>query len=287
MTLALVSEPAAAPVLPPPAGGAYLLTDRHNELERLRLQARVWEPQVEAWLDRVGVPPGATCLDLGCGAMGILGPLSRRVGPRGHVVGVDIDPLQLQAAEAYAREEKLTNVELRQADAYATGLPRAAFDFVHVRFVFAPVGRDAALLREMLALTRPGGTLAIQEPDATSWACYPSDPAWARLKAAILAAFRQGGGDFNAGRRTFGMLRTAGLREVQVRAAVLALHDAHPYMRLPVQFATSLHSRFIEGGIMTEHELRELTAACEALVADPATWMLSFVVTQVWGRKPV
>ena len=88
------------------------------------------------------------------------------------------------------------------------------------------------------ALTRPGGTLAIQEPDATPWACHPPQPAWERLKAAILAAFCQGGGDFNAGRRTFGMLR----------AAVLALHDAHPDIRLPVQFATSLVAVSSMGG---------------------------------------
>lgn len=35
--------------------------------------------------------PGWRCLDLGCGAMGILGPLSRRVGPDGSVVGLDQD----------------------------------------------------------------------------------------------------------------------------------------------------------------------------------------------------
>ncbi|HUS17362.1 MAG TPA: methyltransferase domain-containing protein [Chloroflexia bacterium] len=271
---------------PSVSGESYLLADQRNEEERLRLQARVWEPEVEAWLDRVGLTPGATCLDLGCGAMGILGPLSRRVGPTGHVLGVDNDSRLLSAAAAYVQVEGLSNVELRSANAYQTGLPRAAFDFVHARFMFAPLGHDADLLQEMLALTRAGGTVAIQEPDATSWTCYPPHSAWAHLKASILTAFRQGGGDFNAGQRTFQMLRDAGLVDVQVRAAVLALHDAHPYMRLPIQFATSLRPRLLEGGILTERELDELLAACEAIAADPGTSVLSFIVTQVWGRKP-
>src|ERR687883_2018044 len=105
-----------------PSGG-YLLSDSASELERLRLQARVWEPEAETMLDRIGVQPGWRCLDLGCGAMGILGPLSRRVGPGGQVVGVDRDPQQLAGARAYVHEQALTNVAIRDGDAYATGLP--------------------------------------------------------------------------------------------------------------------------------------------------------------------
>jgi hypothetical protein len=51
------------------------------------------------------------------------------------------------------------------------------------------------------------GIIAIQEPDSAAWRCYPPSDAWDRLKAAILEAFRRGGGDFDAGRRTYMMLR--------------------------------------------------------------------------------
>ena len=82
----------------------YLLSDSASELERLRLQARVWEPETEAWLDRLGPMEGWHCIDLGCGAMSILGPLSRRAGPSGRIVGVDIDPMQLRGARAFVAE---------------------------------------------------------------------------------------------------------------------------------------------------------------------------------------
>jgi ubiquinone/menaquinone biosynthesis C-methylase UbiE len=237
-------------------------------------------------LDRVGLQPGWQCLDLGCGALGIVEPLSRRVGPNGRVVGVDIDPKLLADARAFVDEAGLTNVEILEHDAYNTNLPRASFDFVHVRFLFAPVGRDGELLREMLALTRPGGIVAIQEPDANPWNCFPLHPSWERLKEAILTAFRQGGGDFNAGQRTYGMLRQAGFEDIQLRAAVLGLQSGHPYMRLPIQFATSLRQRIIDGGLLSEAELDDTIAACEQIAQDPETFVLTFVVTQVWGRKP-
>lgn len=74
------------------------------------MQARVWEPAAERLLDDIGIAPGWRCLDLGCGSMGILGPLSRRVGPAGQVVGIDRDAQQLAAARAYVDQERLTNV---------------------------------------------------------------------------------------------------------------------------------------------------------------------------------
>jgi SAM-dependent methyltransferase len=264
----------------------YLLRSGQVEFDRLRLQARVWEPEAETMLDHIGVGPGWRCVDLGCGGIGILEPLSWRVAANGHVVGVDIDPLQLATARALVAETELSNVEVLERDAYDTRLPREAFDLVHARFLFAPLGRDQALLREMLALARPGGVVAIQEPDANVWNCFPPSAAWDRLKTAILAAFAQSGGDFNVGQRTYGMLRHAGLEDVRARAVVLALHDQHPYLRLPILFATSLRQRILEGGLLRESDLDNAIAEYECVAAAPDTFGLSFVVTQIWGRKP-
>jgi SAM-dependent methyltransferase len=264
----------------------YVLSGGAAELERLRLQARVWEPEAEALLDQIGVASGWSCIDLGCGAMGILGPLSRRVGEAGRVIGVELDPTQLAAARAFVRQAGLTNVEVVERDAYATGLPGAACDLVHVRFLFAPAGRDAQLLAEMRRLVRPGGVLAIQEPDGVAWTSSPWHPAWTRLTSVIRAAFARSGGDFDAGRRTYGMLRQAGLHDVQVRAAVLALPHGHRYGRLPIQLAASLRERIIEDGLIGVGELEDVIADCERVAADPDTYITTFIVTQVWGRMP-
>jgi SAM-dependent methyltransferase len=227
-------------------------------------------------------------LDLGCGAMGILGPLARRVGPTGRVVGVDRDPLQLRGARELVASEALPNVEILEADAYNTSaaLADGTFDLVHTRFLFAPAGRDKNLLDEMWRLTRPGGIIAIQEPDAAAWSCYPSSVAWNQLKGVILEAFRRSGGDFDAGRRTFGMLQDHGAEDVRIRAAVLALPPKHPYLRLPIQFATSLRERILKEGLMDSATLDRAIAGVESIADDPRTVGLTFVVTQVWGRKP-
>ena len=54
-----------------------------SEAERQAVQARAWENESKIMLDRIGVLQGWSCLDLGCGARGILGPLSRMAGDGG------------------------------------------------------------------------------------------------------------------------------------------------------------------------------------------------------------
>jgi hypothetical protein len=81
------------------------------------------------------------------------------------------------------------------------------------------------------------------------------------------------------------MLRRAELEDIQIRAAVIALQDKHLYKRLPIQFATSLRKRILDANILSESELDNAIETCEQIAADPETIVLSFIVTQVWGRK--
>lgn len=257
-----------------------------TQLDRLQLEARTWEAAARAMLREINVRPGWVCADVGCGALGIVGPLSEAVGPEGRVIGFDSDPMVLGAIRHWLAAEGLTNVEVLKADAYNTGLPRAAFDLVHARFLFAPLGRDDELLREMKALARRGGVVAAQEPDAASWSCFPPTPSFTALKKVILETFRQGGGDFDAGRRMYAMMRSAGLTDVQVRPHVLVLKPGHPYRRSPLQFVASLRPRILEAGLLSERELDSAAAEFERVAADHHTVMTTFTVLQTWGRKP-
>ena len=100
----------------------YLLADQPSELERLQLQARVWEPSGRQLLTKVGDGSGLRALDVGCGALGWLRILSEWVGPSGQVVGTDIDERLLDAARAFLEEEGIANVELAVDDLFDSKL---------------------------------------------------------------------------------------------------------------------------------------------------------------------
>lgn len=268
------------------AGQAYPLRRSAEEMARLRMQAAALEADTEIFLSEIRVEPGWRCLDLGCGVGGITDLLSRRVGPTGRVVGLDNDTEKLESARGWAQANGLLNVEFLEGDVYDTGLPRGSFDLVHVRFLFTTVGRQAELLAEALALLRPGGVLGVQEADVTTLSCHPAHPAWDRIKDVIISVFRRTGGDTFAGRRMFGMLRRAGLQEVRFRPFLLGFRSDHPMASFMPSTVASMREAILAAGLISSAELDEAIAACERHLADPDTMSTSYVVFQVWGRKP-
>jgi SAM-dependent methyltransferase len=260
---------------------AYLLAGQVSELERLQLQARVWEPAALALLEGIDLPADAAVLDVGCGAMGWLRALHRKVAPTGSVVGTDIDARLLEAAGAFATAESLYEVELLQDDLFASRLPAAGFDLVHARFQLAPLGRAAEQVRAFARLAKPGGWLVLEEPDAGSWHVNPEAPATAALIELLLRAFRVAGGDFDAGRSLPALLHEVGV-EPQLHAQVIALEPGHPYLRLPLQFANALRARLVT--LAGAEWVATLLAACEQELARPGTWGTTFTLVQAWGR---
>ena len=69
--------------------GQYLLGDSPAEVQHLVNQAEVYSEEADQLFDAVGIQPGSSAIDVGCGVMGVLHLLCARVGPRGRVVGLD------------------------------------------------------------------------------------------------------------------------------------------------------------------------------------------------------
>ncbi len=251
-----------------------------SELERLQLQARVWEPAGERLLEEFGDGSGRRVLDVGCGCLGWLRILSRWVGESGSVTGTDVAPEMLHQARQLVAAELLDNVAVVEDDLFESSLAAGTFDLVHARFQLAPLGRMSEQIEAYRRLLAPGGVLVLEDPDTGSWGYSPPSPALERLIEAVLEAFRVGGGDFDASRREYDLLATAGL-EPRIRAEVVALPPGHAYLRLPVQFAASLRPRLL--ALMAESDLDSLLASCEEELGDPTRRGLTFTLVQTWA----
>lgn len=265
--------------------GNYPIDRRAGEVERLWIQADALAPDANVMLDRIGIRPGWRCLDLGCGPGGITEYMSVRAGSTGHVVGLDADPVFLE----YARERMrgCANVEFVSGDAYRTGLPDGSFDLTHVRFLASTAGEPEALVREMIRLTRPGGTVALQEPDVTTLNCYPPNAAWARLREVIAQAFASVGADVvNLAQRLFQLARQSGLDDVHYRPFIVGVRSLDPMVDYLPATAESVRSTILGKRLMSASELDRALAACRAHLADPGTVFTTYTVAQVWGRVP-
>ena len=256
----------------------HLLAGQAGELERLQLQARVWEPAGRRLLDEIGDGEGARVLDVGCGAMGWLRLLSEWVGPEGQVVGTDIDDAMLSAADGFVLSEGLGNVALIKDDIFATDLEPGSFDLVHARFQLS-LGRSSEQMATYLGLLRPGGTVVLEDVDPASWHCVPPAPGHDRLPALIAQAFVSAGIDIPSTTQ-LEMFRSAGI-DVRVRTEVQALPPGHPYQWVALQFAAALQEPM--QAIAGADELERLMKEAEAELSDPDRWGVTFTLFQTWG----
>jgi SAM-dependent methyltransferase len=265
-----------------PFAGNYPLEHRAGEIERLHAQSKAMAPAALAMLDGIGVKPGWSCLDIGCGPGGITGLLSERVGPTGHVVGLDRNPKFL----AHARASAPPNVEFRLGNAFDTDLSPGSFDLVHMRFVASTAGNPERLLKEAIRLARPGGIVALQEPDGSTLRCYPPHPAWDRLKAALLGAFKGVGADLELARRLYFLAQQSGLTDIAYRTSLLAVRSIDPMVDYLPSTVESLRGTILKLGLLTEDELTASLAECRRHLADPKTAFTMYTIAQVWGRRP-
>ena len=171
----------------------------------------------------------------------------------------------------YARRSAPTNVEFRRGDAYDADLAAGSFDLVHMRFVASTAGSPDRLLQEAARLVRPGGIVALQEPDGTTLNCYPPHPAWDRLKAALLATFSGVGADLELARKLYFLVKQAGFRDVQYRAALLAVRSIDPMVDYLPSTIESLRATILRLGLLNEGDLIDSLAHCRQHLAKPET----------------
>jgi SAM-dependent methyltransferase len=105
------------------------------------------------------IAPGATVLDLGCGAGLDSLIASRRVGPAGRVAAMDFSQAMLEHARRGARAAGTENVVFCRADAEGLPLPAASIDVALVNGIFNLNPARECIFHELARVVRKGGTV--------------------------------------------------------------------------------------------------------------------------------
>jgi len=265
----------------------YALGTSPAERDRLRRQSEELRAHSAALLDRVGVERGWNAIDLGCGPSGIIDLLAERVGPDGHVTGLDVNPVNVAMARAFADEHGLANADIAEGDARRTRLPPSSFDLVHARTLLINIPDPTVVVAEMVRLVRPGGWVAALEPDVGGSLCYPPHPAWDRLSEIFRTANRSDDADLLIGRRLPELFRQAGLVDIGVEAKADIYPAGHSRRTVRPDLVRSMRPKILERGIAGERELDDLDQAVREHLDDPHTLVMPHLLFLAWGRKPM
>jgi arsenite methyltransferase len=109
-------------------------------------------------------------LVVGSGPGFLVAEMAERVGPTGHVTGLDISDSMVALARRRCTQGPIRNrTGIVKADAAALAFPGGSFDVGVSTQVYEYVPNISAALTELHRVLRPGGRAPILEPTGTPW----------------------------------------------------------------------------------------------------------------------
>jgi ubiquinone/menaquinone biosynthesis C-methylase UbiE len=129
---------------------------------------------------RHGIKPGMTILEVGPGNGTYTIAAARRVGDKGKLVTIDIEPKMIQRVEHRAQAEGIKNIDARVASVYDLPFEDETFDLIYMIAVIGEIPDAEKAMKEFYRVLSPSGTLVFSE--------LISDPDYPRAKSLIQKA---------------------------------------------------------------------------------------------------
>ncbi len=242
------------------------------EPERFAVYEKIFEysPAHEPLLAPAGFAAGQVVVDYGCGPGAMTVELARRVGPDGHVHGVDINAqFVARAAERADQEGVGDRVTVHQIQDHGIPLHDGTADRVLCKNVLEYVDDPLATLQDIHRVLKPGGKVHATDSD---WGFLIAEPLSAEETAELMAAARHAFKTPAIGRKLYGLCRAAGFNDIAVRVVGVAdISGAR------AGILTNMANYARQGNTLAEARLDQLMAMIETGI-DEGTYM--FVLPQ-------
>ena len=203
--------------------------------ERLRLLAHheFKAPERRQMVEDLGLKPGNSVLDLGCGIGLWSGWLAQQVEPGGRVVGLDICSQAISVARDRRSSSSFAHlIGYTVADSAPLPFADGCFDLLFCANVMGYFADSHLFLQEMKRVVRIGGTIAVKEIDAGYMVLNPMP---SQLMAQIVLALaklvehrrrnlNEYSGrvlDFFVGRKLRAYFQSVGLHQIRIRSYVV------------------------------------------------------------------
>ena len=120
----------------------------------------MFAPLTQALIEHAGIHEGQSVLDVAGGPGEPSLTIAGVVGPTGSVTCTDAVPEMVETAQSEARRRGIENIQFQVCSADSLPFPNESFDAVVSRLGVMFFPDSVAAMREMLRVTKPGGSLA-------------------------------------------------------------------------------------------------------------------------------
>ncbi len=263
----------------------YVHARNPREYQRLRDQALMWEGATGRVLDRIGLKPGMTCLDVGAGPGAVMRLMADRVGPEGKVTGIEIDAVLAGEVLCELRGQggatfDLINADLSKLDV----LEGAPFDIVFCRLLLMHMREPVAILEKMHGWTKQGGMVVAQEFDFGAIAVEPPCPAMGEFNRVFEGVFRRHGRNMRAGRQLPAQFEAAGLGQPDGTDAAVHFLPLSGMANMLIGVYDGLYAAGAELGLADPLRAQAFREEMEQAGADGRYYCLTPVLIAAWKR---
>jgi SAM-dependent methyltransferase len=258
---------------------AYLMSNAHPETAaRFDGLEQTLDPVSIGHLSRVGVNPGARCLEIGAGGGSIARWLSSRAGRGGHVMAIDLDTRWFQ-------HDGSPQLEVRQLDVVTGPIPEGPWDVIHERLVLQHIPARLDVLDQLVARLAPGGWLVLEDFDTgevrTTDRAGPDYELIVRMARAFNRLLAERGGANHFAADAWRHLRQRGLVQTGASGHVAFNSGGTGFTQVMGANARQVRDGLLGLGIAPDDIARFLE-----LLTNPDTIIGTSVLITAWGRRP-
>ncbi len=257
---------------------AYEISE--SDLERQRLLQTIMEPVTDKLLNQLQLSGTLRCLDLGCGMGETTRQLAARLEKSSEVVGVDQDEKLLEAAASIGPAEGCS-ITFQQGDATRLDFEDESFHFVFARYLLHHLSDPEKVLGEALRVSKPGGIVAVQEPDCAKQYCHPGSWAYERIPDLYSRLFANA----FVGRELYALFRQLGCAEPSLDVETIA--GVNVELRRSYRMVIeAVGPALIEKEILAPDELEELLRELRRVEEGEGILCVWSPTFSVWGVRP-